>query len=67
MRAFEFHDARKNCDPEGGGGSILASFQLEGPTDSVHAVINKQAADVRAGRGERGGRRCGDARRLFVL
>lgn len=42
MRAFEFLDARKNRDPDGGGGSILASFSLEGPTDSVHAVLSQK-------------------------
>lgn len=45
MRAFEFHDARKNLDPEGGGGSILAAFSLEGPTDTVHAKINREQTE----------------------
>ncbi len=43
MRAFEFKGARVNEDPKGGGGKILVAYSLEGPLDSVAAVLDKEA------------------------
>ena len=43
MRAFEFKGARLNQTPEGSGGQILVSLSVEGPLDSVSAVLDREA------------------------
>jgi len=47
LRAFEFKGARLNRKLEGNGGKILVALSIEGPCDSVAAVLDQREEELK--------------------